>query len=119
MNKIIWIASYPKSGNTWLRYFLGNYYFNNKNNFEPEIIKRIDQIKKTSLIELKDDFKIYWQNFPIAKLSPGKDYLNPEIKLIIDDMVDNIEKINFNNFLQDWISKKTLALNETSYSLNI
>ena len=77
-----------------------------KQNVEPEIIKRIDQIKKTSLIELKDDFKIYWQNFPIAKLSPGKDYLNPEIKLIVDDMVDNIEKINFNNFLQDWISKK-------------
>ena len=41
MNKIIWIASYPKSGNTWLRYFLGNYYFNNKDNFEPEIIKNI------------------------------------------------------------------------------
>ncbi len=41
MNKIIWIASYPKSGNTWVRYFLGNYYFNNKDNFEPEIIKNI------------------------------------------------------------------------------
>ena len=41
MNKIIWIASYPKSGNTWLRYFLSNYYFNKKNNFEPEIIKNI------------------------------------------------------------------------------
>ena len=41
MNKIIWIASYPKSGNTWLRYFLGNYYFNNKDNFEPQIIKNI------------------------------------------------------------------------------
>ena len=41
MNKIIWIASYPKSGNTWLRYFLGNYYFNKKDNFEPEIIKNI------------------------------------------------------------------------------
>jgi ATP-dependent RNA helicase SUPV3L1/SUV3 len=77
-----------------------------KQNVEPKILKRIVQIKETSLIELKDDFKIYWQNFPIAKLSPGKDYLNPEIKLIIDDMVDNIEKIDFNNFLQDWISKK-------------
>ena len=41
MNKIIWIASYPKSGNTWLRYFLGNYYFNNNDNFQPEIIKNI------------------------------------------------------------------------------
>ena len=25
--KIIWIASYPKSGNTWLRYLLSNYFF--------------------------------------------------------------------------------------------
>jgi ATP-dependent RNA helicase SUPV3L1/SUV3 len=77
-----------------------------KQNVEPEILKRIKQIKETSLIELKDDFKIYWQNFPIAKLSPGKDYLNPEIKLIIDDMVDNIEKINFNKFLHNWINEK-------------
>lgn len=25
--KVIWIASYPKSGNTWLRFFLYSYYF--------------------------------------------------------------------------------------------
>ena len=39
--------------------------------------KRIEQIKSTSLINLKEDLKIYWENFPIAQLSPGKDYLNP------------------------------------------
>jgi len=77
-----------------------------KQNVEPEILKRIDQIKKTSLIELKDDFKIYWENFPIAKLSPGKDYLKPEIYLIIDDMVDSADRSNFAKFLQDWINKK-------------
>lgn len=26
MGKIVWIASYPKSGNTWMRAFLANYY---------------------------------------------------------------------------------------------
>lgn len=61
MKKIIWIASYPKSGNTWVRYFLGNYYFNNRNNFEPEIIKNIkkfhlhEDITKSTLH--KQDFK--------------------------------------------------------------
>ena len=25
MGKIIWLASYPRSGNTWLRVFVGNY----------------------------------------------------------------------------------------------
>ena len=72
----------------------------------PEILKRIDQIKKTGLIELKDDFKIYWCGNPIAKLAPGKDYLNPEINLIIDEMIDNSEKIKFTNFLSNWILKK-------------
>jgi len=72
----------------------------------PEILKRIEQIKRTSLIQLKDDFKIYWGKFPIAKLSPGKDYLNPEIILIIDDMIDNTDQIKFSKFLLDWINNK-------------
>ncbi len=77
-----------------------------KQNVEPEILKRIEQIKKTKLINLKEDLKIYWENFPIAKLSPGKDYLNPEINLIVDEMVDNIDKSDFIEFLQDWINRK-------------
>ena len=77
-----------------------------KQNVEPEILNRIEQIKKTGLIELKDDFKIYWKIFPIAKLVPGKDYLKPEINLIIDDMIDNIHKSNFIKYLQNWINEK-------------
>ena len=30
---IVWLASYPKSGNTWLRLFLDSYFSNIKNNF--------------------------------------------------------------------------------------
>jgi len=77
-----------------------------KQNVEPEILNRIEQIIKTGLIELKDDFKIYWGKFPVASLSPGKDYLKPEINLIVDDIVENVEKINFKKFLQDWINNK-------------
>ncbi len=77
-----------------------------KQNVEPEITNRMKQIKETGLIELKDDFKIYWKNFPIAKLTPGKDYLRPEIDLIIDDMIDSNDKSDFSKFLQDWINKK-------------
>tara|TARA_B100001250_G_scaffold173662_1_gene149437 strand:+ start:8 stop:1921 length:1914 start_codon:yes stop_codon:yes gene_type:complete len=77
-----------------------------KQNVEPEIINRIEQIKKSDLIDLKDDFKIYWKNFPVAKLSPGKDYLKPEINLIIDDMIDGENKSNFGKFIQNWLNKK-------------
>ena len=41
MNKIVWIASYPKSGNTWMRYLLGNYFFNQNNNFNVDIISNL------------------------------------------------------------------------------
>ncbi|MDC0240768.1 helicase-related protein, partial [Candidatus Pelagibacter sp.] len=53
----------------------------------PELEKRIQIIIDTGLIELSNDFKIYWNDFPIAKLSSGHDYLNPNYELIIDDII--------------------------------
>ena len=67
-----------------------------RQNVGPEIINRIHQIMDTGLIELKDDFKIYWRNDPIAKLTAGSDYLNPKIDLIIDEMIENNERNNLN-----------------------
>ena len=39
--KIIWIASYPKSGNTWLRSFLSSYYFTQDGSFSFNLINNI------------------------------------------------------------------------------
>ena len=58
----------------------------------PELEKRIQTIIDTGLIELNNDFKIYWNNFPIAKLSTGHDYLNPNFELIVDDIIEPIQK---------------------------
>ncbi len=77
-----------------------------RQNVAPEIIKRITQIIDTGLIELKDDFKVYWNNNQIAKLIPGSDYLNPQIQLIIDEMIENSEKSRLNYYLQNWLNKK-------------
>ena len=77
-----------------------------RQNVGPEILNRIDQIIKNGLLDLKNDFKIYWNKFPIAQLLPGKDYLNPEIKLIIDDMVDNEDQIKLLDYINLWINKK-------------
>ncbi len=77
-----------------------------RHNVGPEIINRINQIIKTKAIELKDDQKIYWQDFPIGYLTPGKSYLDPGINLIIDDMIDNEEKNKLFNFLKIWICNK-------------
>tara|TARA_B100000886_G_scaffold133934_1_gene90418 strand:+ start:65 stop:2545 length:2481 start_codon:yes stop_codon:yes gene_type:complete len=77
-----------------------------RQNVGPEIINRTQQIIDTGLIELRDDFKIYWRNEPIAKLVPGNDYLNPKIDLIIDEMIDNNERNNLNDYLNKWVIKK-------------
>ncbi len=40
---IFWIASYPKSGNTWLRALISSYYYTNNGLFNANIIKQIGQ----------------------------------------------------------------------------
>ena len=72
----------------------------------PELQKRILSIIDTGLIEIKDDFKIYWKNFPIAKLIAGKDYLKPDIFLIVDDLVENDDKQKLSDFIENWIKEK-------------
>tara|TARA_B100001109_G_scaffold163042_1_gene132750 strand:+ start:12 stop:869 length:858 start_codon:yes stop_codon:yes gene_type:complete len=40
---IFWIASYPKSGNTWLRALVSTYYFTENGVFNENLLKKIDQ----------------------------------------------------------------------------
>ena len=77
-----------------------------RQNVSPEILKRIDQILSNNDFELRNDFKIYWNENSIASLYPGKDYLNPQIKLIIDDMIDNSDQKKLQNFIEKWLEKK-------------
>ena len=72
----------------------------------PELSKRINQIIDTGLIEIKNDFKIYWGKFPIAKLSPGKNYLEPEFSLIIDDSIEANEQKKLQQYLEKWVKEK-------------
>ena len=51
MNKIIWISSYPKSGNTWMRYLIANYFFNSERKFDQKIIKSIKKFPIDDLIK--------------------------------------------------------------------
>jgi ATP-dependent RNA helicase SUPV3L1/SUV3 len=72
----------------------------------PELEKRIQIIIDTGLIELNNDFKIYWNDFPIAKLSSGHDYLNPNFELIIDDIIELTQKQKLNEYIGKWIQDK-------------
>ena len=72
----------------------------------PELEKRIQSIIDTGLIDLNEDFKVYWNNFPIARLTMGNDYLNPNFELIIDDIVEQNTKQKLNGYINKWIKTK-------------
>ena len=72
----------------------------------PELEKRIQIIIDTELIELKENSKIYWNSFAIGKLVSGKDYLNPNFELIVDETLDQNQKQKLSNFLEKWLKSK-------------
>mgnify|MGYP001389923792 FL=1 len=72
----------------------------------PELERRIEIIIETSLIELDDDFKIYWEKSPIGKLITGRDYLNPKIELLVDDILEQSLRKKLIIFLEKWLKNK-------------
>ena len=77
-----------------------------RKNIGPELNKRIEQIINTGLLDIKDDFKIYWGKYSIAKLLPGKDYLNPNLILIVDDIIETKQQNKLQEYLEKWINNK-------------
>ena len=58
---IIWIASYPKSGNTWLRALISTYFFSKDGTFDESLLKNIDQFPTSN----------YFKDFNHNKKIPG------------------------------------------------
>ncbi len=55
---IIWLASYPKSGNTWVRFFILSLLFGNKMEINLDHLKNIEQFpSKSQFVGLKLDLK--------------------------------------------------------------
>ena len=48
---ILWIASYPKSGNTWLRALISTYYYSQNGVFDDSLLKKIDQFPTKKYFE--------------------------------------------------------------------
>ena len=59
----IWLASYPKSGNTYVRSMLSAYFFSNDGIYNFDLIKNIKQFPDITLFEnlginIKDDGEV-------------------------------------------------------------
>ena len=56
---IVWLASYPKSGNTWLRALISAYYYSKDGIYTDNIIKKIGQFpEKRHFTEFEYDQNI-------------------------------------------------------------
>ena len=95
---IIWIASYPKSGNTLLRSLLASYFFSNDGNFEFNHLNHIKQFPAIEYfrkmgIDLSNENEVF-QNFIEAQKLINKE--NKKIKFIKTH--SSLCKINNCNF---------------------
>ena len=94
---IIWIASYPKSGNTWLRSLLSSYFFSKRGEFDFKLLEYI------KLFPSVDDFKNDEENYSTLE-STSKNWLNKQVKINKDNKIkffkthNAICSINGNSF---------------------
>ena len=97
---IIWLASYPKSGNTWLRSLLSSYYYSKDGSFDFNLLKNISQFPHFNY------FKDYKDNF--SKPESTADYwLKEQVKINKEKKIRFIKthnamcKINNNLFTNE------------------
>ena len=69
---------------------------------KEELDKRVEKIIDKREIILEKN-KLVWQDFPIAYLKRGSDYLYPDLDIIADDSLDVELKNKLEIFLKNWI----------------
>ncbi|MDB2680531.1 sulfotransferase domain-containing protein [Candidatus Pelagibacter bacterium] len=95
---IFWIASYPKSGNTWLRALLSSYYYSKDGKYDQSLIKKIGQFPE----------KRHFKNFEY-----NKDIVTDTSKYWIKAQ----EKINLDNSLRFFKTHNSFgALNNNQFT---
>ena len=102
---IIWLASYPKSGNTWLRSLLASYYFSKDGSFDFKLLDNIDQFPSTQFFRDKKDTFLAPEDTSNLWLSE-QEKINQDNKIRFLKTHNALCKINSNSFTNE---KNTLA----------
>ena len=94
---IIWLASYPKSGNTLLRSILATYFYSKDGNLRLNYLNNIQQFPaiehfKNISVDILDEKKVF-KNFIEAQK-----YINKDKKLKFIKTHSSLTKINDTNF---------------------
>ena len=135
---IIWLASYPKSGNTWIRSLLSAYYYSDEGNFSFELLKNIDQYPQKKYFDVKinkpGEINTYWDTSQKTIVSKkkvkimkthnallslnGNNFTNPNYTLgiiyIVRDPRNVITSLK-NHYELDYEQSLEFMLNEKKY----
>ena len=65
-----------------------------------------DIINNSDKLSLEPNCNILFENEKIAELKPGKDYLNPDIKIFADEALDLKFQNELTWFLKEWVDTK-------------
>jgi len=82
MKNIVWLVSYPKSGNTWFRMFLANYL---KNKPEPA---SLDEIESTPISSSAIDFEEVIGLNPFELTAEEVDFYRPDMYRILSQKAE-------------------------------
>ena len=94
---IIWIASYPKSGNTWIRSLLSSYLFSKDGKFSFKLLKNIEQFSSKDFLSDKLESSNY-QAIISKNWIPSQKIINRDKKIHILKTHNALCSINGNNF---------------------
>lgn len=86
MKNIVWLASYPKSGNTWFRMFLANY---EKNAGEPVLL---DEIESTPIASSSVDFEEQTGLTPFELYPDEVDSYRPDMYRALSEKIERKEE---------------------------
>ena len=84
---IIWLASYPKSGNTWLRSMVASYFYTNTGEFDFSLLNYIDQFPSF------DHFRDYEDTFKKPE-STSKYWIDAQRKINQDKKIKFLKTHN-------------------------
>ena len=90
---IFWIASYPKSGNTWLRILLASYFYTKDGIYDDIVLKNIDQFPQKKFF---DSFN-FDQNIPTDTIKfwiKAQEKINQDKKLKFFKTHNTFGKLN-------------------------
>ncbi len=75
-----------------------------RNGAALELKKRIEEIiASPEHFSLKKDKNIYWKEKIIGKIYPGKNYLNPDVKILVDESVELQDQQRISSSLSNWL----------------